>query len=478
MTKNGLFRGNKAEGKAKIKKTLIFGMMIVLTLVAVLSGCSGSSSNAISVTYSNGTLDTASFNHLGTYPGMVLTDADPGTSHLSYGKAIAIQSDGKLVVAGYVRGNGGSPMVALARYNSDGTPDTGFGTSGIITTAIGNQSWATAVAIQTDGKIVVAGYSDYGSHYLFTVARYTSAGVLDSTFGGGPNGGGDTDIAGTRTTSIGSNDAEANAVVIDSTGNIVVAGWSYTPGPGHQVFTVARYTSAGTLDTAGFGTSGVFIQDFGSTAVAYAVAIQPADQKIVVAGASFSGPQAFTVIRLTAAGSSLDTTFGTSGVATAQVNYQETLPSAMALQSDGKIVVTGYTEVGGVYSFAIARFTAAGLLDTDFNPGGTPAGIQATLVGDGTAGGALAVAIQGDGKIVAAGYARVSSSIDFALVRYNTDGSPDTSFGTSGIVITPVGTGGAAWAYGVAIQSDGKIVAAGYGVDSGIQYFATVRYGN
>ena len=89
-----------------------------------------------------------------------------------------MQANGKIVTVGYAYDNG-NPMFALARYNTDGSLDTtGFGTNGIVNTKIGNQSWANAVAIQTDGKIVVAGYSDDGSHYKFTLARYTTAGVL------------------------------------------------------------------------------------------------------------------------------------------------------------------------------------------------------------------------------------------------------------------------------------------------------------
>ena len=190
---------------------------------------------------------------------------------------------------------------------------------------------------------------------------------------------------------------------------------------------------------------------------------------------------AFTVIRLIADGSSLDSTFnagsGTPGIVATHIDGGESNPYAMALQSDGKIVVAGYAESAGVYKFAVARFTAAGVLDTaTFNPLGSTPGAVSTRVGDGSEQ-AFAVAIQpGDQKIVAAGYAHVGTIYDFALVRYNTSGTIDTSFSADGIVTTQVGTSADSEAYGVALQGDGKIVAAGY-TTGATTSFAVVRYG-
>ncbi|MFN9880044.1 MAG: calcium-binding protein, partial [Planctomycetota bacterium] len=120
--------------------------------------------------------------------------------------------------------------------------------------------------------------------------------------------------------------------------------------------------------------------------------------------------------------------------------------------------------------FALVRYNANGSLDTSFGTGGkvtTPVG---TSWDEGRS-----VTVQPDGKIVVAGLARIGSTDDFALVRFNADGSLDTSFGTGGMVTTAIGTS-AVSAFGLTIQPDGKIVVAGYATISGTNDFALVRY--
>jgi uncharacterized delta-60 repeat protein len=418
-------------------------------------------------------LDTGGFNASGTYPGMAITDVDNvcGGGHNGEADAVATQADGKIVVVGTAY-NCGHRQFIVARYKTDGTLDNGFGTNGVARTQIDNDSSAYAVAIQADQKIVVAGYSGHsGGAMTFAVARYNTDGSLD-TNNFNPLGTQPGTVSIAITGGSGADD-EAYAIAIQSDGKIVVAGYSFDGAKG--IFAVARFTTAGVLDSS-FATSGVFTHAFGtSSAQAFALAIQPADQKIIVAGFSVSGSNNnFTVMRLTTAGA-LDSAFNTTGIVTTAVGSYDNYAQSVALQSDNKIVVGGYAYNGSNNDFAVVRYTTGGVLDTSFNLTGkvtTAIGSQDDR--------AFAVAIQpGDQKIVAAGYAFNGGSLidDFALVRYCTDGSLDTTFGTAGKVTTLVGSGiGESQAYGLAIQSDGKIVAAGYNYNGSIWSFATLRY--
>ena len=203
--------------------------------------------------------------------------------------------------------------------------------------------------------------------------------------------------------------------------------------------------------------------------MAYAVAIQ-SDGKIVAAGESTDN---FAVVRYTTAGV-LDTTFSTDGKVTTAIGSREDAAYAVAVQSDGKIVAAGKGDSGTAQEdpnadFAVVRYTTAGALDNGFSTDGK----VITDIGTNSVDEARAVAIQSDGKIVVAG----SSGGDFAVVRYTTAGALDTTFSTDGKVTTDIGTNSVDWATAVAIQSDGKIVVAGYvgDIEDGGE-FAVVRY--
>ena len=198
--------------------------------------------------------------------------------------AVALQADGKIVAAGptsdpsidFRAGN-----FALARYHPNGTLDTTFGGDGQVITDFGGDEQATAVALQPDGKIVVAGWSVISSTTGlpdFALARYLPNGTLDTTFSGD----------GLVTTHIGSsgNDAaRATAVALQADGKIVAAGWSVTSSTGHRSFALARYQPNGSLDTT-FSGDGLVITDVGSgdRHDVFALVIQPHDGRLVVAG--------------------------------------------------------------------------------------------------------------------------------------------------------------------------------------------------
>jgi len=429
--------------------------------VTIKTGIKDSAGNALSANYtfsfttrpSPGTLDI----NFDT-DGIVKTAV--GSSN-SYAYAVAIQSDQKIVAAGSCS-NGSNADFALVRYNADGSKDSGFGTGGIVITPIGSgDDFAYAVAVQPDGKIVVAGSSkDSYNKNVFAVVRYNADGTLDSTFLGG----------GKVTLAIGSTDDVAYGVAVQSDGKIVAAGSSFK-GSGYD-FALVRYNTDGTPDSL-FGTGGIVTTAIGSSYdVARAVAIQP-DQKIVAVGYSDSGATGydFAAVRYNTDGT-LDSGFGSGGMATISIGTTYDYGWAAAIQSNGKIVEAGgYNHASGNFRFALARYDTNGMPDSLF---GT-AGIVTTPIGS-SDDNAYAVAIQSDGKIVAAGHSKnVFNKNDFAVIRCNTDGTLDSGFGIGGKVITDIGIGDDT-AFSLAIQSDGKIVAAGYSNDGTSDYFTLVRY--
>ena len=356
---------------------------------------------------------------------------------------IALQRDGKIVAAG----EGGSNF-ALARYNRDGTLDTTFGTGGKVSAGFGSGSGGQAVLLQPDGKIVVAGKSRQDGYDNFAVARYNRNGTLDTTFSDD----------GKVITPLSQRGDTARAVSLQPDGKIVAGGVA-----GGNFFALARYNRDGTPD-GDFGTGTGKVSTDLSTAAdhAYGVVVQP-DGKIVAAGDSTSGSD-FAVVRYNANGT-LDTTFGTGGKVTTSLGLISGA-RAMALQPDGKIVLAGSASDGTNSDFALVRYNHNGTLDRSFSGDGK----VTTPVGSGNDA-AYAVAVQPDGKFVVAGYSHNGNNNDFALVRYNRNGTLDTSFDGDGKVTTAVSSG-ADTANAVAVRPNGKIVAAGVANND----FAVVRY--
>lgn len=375
--------------------------------------------------------------------------------------AIAIQSDGKIVLGGTIP-NGDGQVGALLRLNTNGTLDSSFGTGGIVTSNFGITDGAavTAVAIQPNGQILVAAVGDFlvdGS-----VGRFNPDGSVDTSFG---NGG----FAVSKSLSSGAGTLSLMALQAD--GKILVTGGSL----------IGRYTSTGQLDPT-FGSGGIAPL---TSALTTAIALQ-SDGKILVTtgigapttltGAQFLPvQQAGTISRYNTDGS-LDTTFAISGQAACVASA-----AAMAIQSNGKIVVAGTitsalmtTESGGITvinnqtGFGVVRYNANGSVDTTFNPGGGIGSGGGVITGFGNsfpAGSAFALAIQSNGEIVVAGQAGIGNqyfaSSSFVLARYTSAGRLDTSFGSNGIVITTLSQGPMSFVGALALQSDGKIVAAG-----------------
>lgn len=358
-----------------------------------------------------------------------------------FGRAIALQDDDRIVVAGTC--NTGNDDFCVVRYLLDGTLDPAFGGTGKVTAAIRSSTdQASAVAIDGDGNLVVAGFSRQSSKDELAVARFLPNGTLDPAFDGD----------GKLTTAVGALEDHARAVAIDGSGRIVVAGYSLTAA--NRDLALVRYLGNGALDPS-FSSDGKLSLPVGTgDDEGAALAIQP-DGKIVVAGYAADGSQHDLLIARFLDDGNLDPSFG-GGTGTVRVAFSSgnAFGNAVAVQSNGKILVAGYARVGTVFHFAVARLDAAGVLDPQLDGDGR---LTTTI---GTTSQASSIAIDATGRFVVAGFARFASNDDMALARYDGTGALDTNFGGGGIVTLPVGSGPDA-ANAVAVQSDNKILIAG-----------------
>ena len=274
----------------------------------------------------------------------------------------------------------------------------------------------------------------------------------------------------------------ANAVAVQPDGKLVVVGTTYTNNDfSGEDFAVARYNPNGTLDTT-FGAGGKVQTDFpGLAAVASSVVIQP-DGKIVVAGGAFplfTFLGDFKVVRYNPDGS-LDSSFGEGGIVTTTFPGQGSYAFAVALQLDGKIIAAGTDFVNFIpedssdTDFALARYNPDGTPDATFSSDG-----QVTTDFDGFNDDAFSILLQPDGKLVAVGSAKNPTNFyDFAAARYLSNGTLDTTFGVAGKVRTDFGDHNFDQARSAALQRDGKIVAAGFAISQNglVQNFAVARY--
>lgn len=524
---------------------------IVLTGMASF-GAGGLADEFVVVRYlADGSLDT-SFNTTGKR----LTDFSGGHDEAH---DVAVQADGGIVAVGYAR-VGGNDNFALARYLPDGSLDTSFGTGGKVHTDIGSstQDYGMGVTLQSDGKIIVCGYSRVGSFDAFTLVRYLSNGSLDTTFNG----------TGKVTTAVGTSvHSRAYSVRVQADGKIVTCGSS-----GHD-YAWARYQPNGTLDTALQGSGSVVTGSMGLNSSAADLAIQ-SDGKVILAGIaqdssfdtgivryhsaiastittaaasnvtkttvtlhgsvnpngndttvtfeyglttsygssitatpnSVSGSSTVTVsaslsglppgttyhyrlVGTNSAGTTiaenmtfttaseqgdLDSGFGTLGKVRSDLTGNHDSANSVIILSDGKFLVGGSLGYVGNSNgeFMLSRYNANGTLDTTFNGTGYVTASLSTGSEE-----ARAMLRQPDGKILLVGFANTASSSDFALARFNADGTLDTSFDADGKVTTDIGTNTTDFAYAVALQSDGKIVVAGTTNDGGNNTnFALARY--
>jgi uncharacterized delta-60 repeat protein len=338
--------------------------------------------NVLILRYNNdGTLDSSfNGNGIAIYNG----------NYDDMGEDIALQADGKIIVAGLTTGQGWDVLVL--RYNSDGTLDSTFGEDGVVTfnNSAGNYNdLGRAVALQPDGKIVVVGSSFTGTRFDVLILRYNSDGTPDSTFGGGD---------GVATFSIASGGAYGYGVALQQDGKIAVVGASYNdfnPGTEADVF-ILRSNSDGMLDTS-FGSNGVVKFNGASNGNdrGYGIAVQP-DGKIVVAGISYGTYNDVIVLRYNSEGTP-DSTFG-GGDGIVIFNGSENWYDGaydIAVQSDGKLLVTGFTDGGNLLAL---RCNSNGTPDSTFGEDGVVSYHFGVTLDAGRS-----IALQPDGNIVITG---------------------------------------------------------------------------
>ena len=387
------------------------------------------SSASFALAANGGTLDP-------TFGVRVVTFPSP-----SDGAAVAIQPDGLVVAVGH---SGTSPSsIAVARFLTDGTKDASFGGGdGRVTTVVASGAVATGVVIQPDGRIVVAGTAESapsGGVGQVTLVRYDGAdGALDMGFG--TNG-----VVVTPPVT----DAEVAALALQPDGRLVVVGTD------DGKIMVRRYDADGSADGT-FGTGGLVTTAIGTSARGLAVVLEPGGAIVVAGGATVApGDEDFALVRYASDGT-LDATFGGGGIVTTTMAGTSEAAVALVRDPTGRLVAAGAT--GGTFPphFMLIRYDGAGALDPSFGSGGI-------MVDTSVPGQPRALALQGDGKLVAAGVQLSAIGpwiFGYAhLARYDDTGAPDPSFGMNGEVASQWDDHSEVFA--IALHSDGRIVVAG-----------------
>ena len=390
------------------------------------------------------------------------------------GLATVFQPDGKILVIGSSTNlNTGNSDFAISRLNNDGTPDTTFSQDGQVLVPFnllgsgGGEDVATSIALQDDGKILVAGYaqSSLNGDYDFAIARLNFDGSTDTTFSSDGKVTIDFRLGATR-------DDRASGIAVAPDGKIVVVGTAEKSFSGDTDFAIARLTSNGVLDTT-FSSDGlktIAFNNGGNRAdAARGVAVQP-NGAIVVAGSaqrSYSGNYDFAIARVTAKGD-MDKSFAKTGKRTVAFNLggaRDDGATSVALHGTD-IVMGGFAQYDhdGNFDFAAVRLKSNGNLDRTFNKDGKQS-IHFDVGGFGDDE-ALAIAPQADGRLLLAGFVQLTDTgnYDYGVVRLTPNGSLDPSFGENGQQLIPIDlTGdGADDAYGIAIDPDtNAIIVAG-----------------
>ncbi|MEP6617577.1 MAG: delta-60 repeat domain-containing protein, partial [Ginsengibacter sp.] len=360
---------------------------------------------------------------------------------------IVVQNDGKILQVGYKGSSTGDDFVII-RYNYDGSPDASFGTQAggwTVTDINGKDDRAHGVAIQNDGKIIIAGETIIGVKTAFAVARYNPDGkTLDNTFG--TNG---------LVVDLNSNPSGANSVTMQPDGKILVAGWGKENTTND--FVVTRYNTDGSFDNS-FDTDGKLFTDFasGNDAATDIHFLNDGTNRILVAGYETNGPNTYFALAMYNNDGTLNAAFNGGKVVSTFTGSGRSVDIA----ADGKVYVTGLSNSTGNYDYTTESFNPDGTLNTFFNG----SGIVKTNLGS-VSDASRSVKLQCDGKILVGGEFNdpATSRYSYAVVRYNPDGSLDNSFNGNGKSI--VNTGGSSNDYdygfcGLALQ-DGKILMGG-----------------
>lgn len=353
---------------------------------------------------------------------------------------ICIQADNKILVAGFTS-NGVKDFFCLIRYAEDGSPDLSFGHQGIVITEFPSTSVAHALALQTDGKIILAGHTWGGQANELAMVRYHTDGSIDESFGN----------MGKLTTRIFDKNAFCSAIHLQTDGKIVLAGHSYTFNNDADDFLLARYHENGQLDSS-FGDQGISITSLGSFTMDWIRDLDiQADGKILAAG--FSG-SLFAMVRYLDNGA-LDSSFGDNGISLTQggSSHDGALNSVEVL-ADNSILAAGYVR-DSFSNSVLLKFTANGVLDPSFGDNGM------SVIPVSTANDVLEdLCVQPDGEILVGGTALVDDIQQFSLMRFLDNGELDTDYGQEGFAaIGNYNT--AALLHKIVVQHNDKVITCG-----------------
>jgi len=334
----------------------------------------------------------------------------------------------------------------------DGVFDNSFGSFGRTLTDVNNaESEARNVIVQPDGKVIIGGFTDGGSGDDFLLVRFNSDGTLDNTFGNN----------GKVVTNVSSGNDVVRGLALQSDGKIIAVGYA---GMVNEYLSIIRYNTDGTIDNS-FATNGmdsllIYDNPGSDRTVPNDVKIQ-ADGKIVVVGfvENSGGILNCMAVRYNTNGT-LDSSFGIGGEIVTSLGPGNAEWEEVAIQTDGNIVACGHYVTGPNVTMAMARYNQFGL-DNSFGTNG----IVSKAIGQGE-NKFLSLAIQTDTKIVVGGVTPNSNDLDFAILRYLSDGTLDNTFGTAGTVITELGTNVDDYLTQIKLQSDGKILACGTSFNS------------
>jgi uncharacterized delta-60 repeat protein len=420
---------NLRDRSSEFRTRTLFRVTLLACVVSSLSVLGQAQAGALDPTFANHGIFTTNF-----------------ASCCGAVDAIALQSDGKILVGGQVRLN--SLVGAILRLNSNGSVDSTFGDAGMVTFSLGSiGASAGGLAVQTDGKILASAVGTFVARG--DVRRFNPNGTVDTTFG-------------TNGIASASGLVPTGPLVLQSDGKVLVLGKEFGSG------LMARFDSNGQLDST-FGSAGVAVLLTAANQLALL-----SDGQILVSSGQVG------VTRYNANGS-VDRNFGILGAAASVASA-----STLTVQTNGAMLAAGQSVTGvatpTVYTgnptgFGIVRFNSNGSIDTTFGShGGVITGFAQLNFG-----GIFAIALQTNGDIVAAGQEGFQPSnqnqftSSFALARYLSNGQLDNTFGTAGRVTTRFGSSNVAFVSGIAIQTDGKIVAAGTTGDA-VGNFAVARY--
>ncbi|MCH8033122.1 MAG: hypothetical protein IH950_05090 [Bacteroidetes bacterium] len=347
----------------------------------------------------------------------------------------------------------------LGIAQSPGELDKTFGNGGRVNVGIGGYfDVVKSMALQHDGKIVVVGYGKESlvSFKGLSMARYLQNGEMDYDFG-------NLGVIHRVTKDL---EGEANSVAIQKDDKIVVTGYSISPTTNNEEITLVRFTENGNIDKS-FGNKGLIVTEISNEKdVGESVAIQN-DGKIVVVGTTDHKPNADIVLIRYNKNGSLDYSFGIGGIVITDINSAMDIGKSLVIQSDGKLIVAGFTHVINKFFMTLLRYDSYGELDPTFGN----SGIVITDINGRR--GKMDMVMQNDGKIILVGPSEVEDSHHFTVLRFNNNGSLDKSFGNNGVTKTIIGD--YSEAESVALDSNGNIVVAGT-TELGNEQFVVVMY--